>query len=98
MKDGRIRFSSLTFAVPGATVQLAGAYGIRSEQLDFKGVLRLQASISETTTGFKRVLLKMVDPFFRKSGAGAEIPIKVEGARKQPKFGLDMGRVLGRGD
>lgn len=94
MQNGRIRLSRLTFAIPGATVQLAGVYGIRSERLEFKGTLRLEATISETMTGMKRVLLKMVDPFFRKQGAGAVIPIKVEGDRHKPKFGLDMGAMI----
>jgi hypothetical protein len=94
MKKGRITFSNLTFAVPGASVHLAGSYGLRSEELSFKGKLRLRATISQTTTGFKRVLLKLVDPFFREKGAGAEIPIKVEGPRNKPKFGLDMRAML----
>jgi len=97
MRNGRIRLNELTFAVPGATVRLDGAYGIRSEALDFKGTLSLQASLSQTQTGFKAVLLKIFDPFFRKNGAGAVIPIKVEGSRSQPKFGLDVGRMIGKG-
>jgi hypothetical protein len=94
MRDGHIRFSSLTFTVPGASVQLAGGYGLRSEALDFKGKVRLQATVSQLATGFKSIVLKIVDPFFRKNGAGAEIPIKVEGSREKPKFGLDVGAML----
>ena len=94
MRDARITFSNLTFAVPGASVQLAGGYGLRSEELDFKGRVRLQASLSQMVTGFRSVLLKMVDPFFRKNGAGAEIPVKVEGKRDKPKFGLDVGAMM----
>ncbi len=94
MRHGRISFSTLTFAVPGASVQLAGDYGLRSEELDFKGRVRLQATISQLTTGMKSVLLKMIDPFFRKNGAGAEIPIKVQGPRAKPKFGFDMGAMM----
>jgi hypothetical protein len=94
MRRGRIAFSRLTFAVPGASVRLAGAYTIRSEQLDFAGTLRLQATVSQTTTGIKRVLLKMVDPFFRKDGAGAVIPIKVAGHRDKPQFGIDLAALM----
>jgi hypothetical protein len=94
MRDGRITFSMLTFAVPGASVHLAGGYGLRSEALDFRGKVRLQATVSQLTTGVKRVLLKMFDPIFRKNGAGAEIPIKVEGSRDKPKFGFDAGAML----
>jgi hypothetical protein len=37
------------------------------------------------------VLLKPVDPFFSKHGAGAEIPLKVTGTKSEPHFGLDFG-------
>jgi hypothetical protein len=36
----------------------------------------------------------MIDPIFRKNGAGAEIPIKVEGSRDKPRFGFDAGAML----
>jgi hypothetical protein len=39
---------------------------------------------------WKSVLLKPVDPFFKKDGAGAEIPVKVSGTKTAPKFGLDL--------
>ena len=42
---------------------------------------------------WKSLLLKPVDPFFRKDGAGAEIPVKVSGTRSAPKFGLDLGHT-----
>ena len=54
------------------------------------------AKPSELTSGFKSFLLKAVDPFFRKSGAGAVLPIKVTGTVDQPAFGLDVRRVLSR--
>ncbi|WP_433966158.1 hypothetical protein [Tunturiibacter gelidiferens] len=36
-------------------------------------------------------MLKPVDPFFKKDGAGAVIPVKVSGTKSAPKFGLDLG-------
>jgi hypothetical protein len=44
-----------------------------------------------TATWWKSVLLKPVDPFFHKNGAGAEIPVKISGTNTSPKFGLDIG-------
>lgn len=89
LKDGQITFRDLTFSVTGATVELAGTYGLRDEKLDFHGTLRLQAKLSQITTGFKSFLLKPFDPFFRKNGATV-LPIKVTGTRDQPNFGLDF--------
>jgi hypothetical protein len=90
-RKGTIYFPRLTFAVPGAIVALAGSYGLRSEAMDFEGELRMDAKISETQKGIKSFLLKAVDPFFKKKGYGAVIPIKITGTRSKPTFGLNFG-------
>ena len=91
LKNAVAMFSGLTFRVPGADVQLSGSYGLENEALDFRGTLRMQAKLSETTTGVKSFLLKALDPFFKKKKAGAVIPIKITGTREQPSFGLNFG-------
>jgi hypothetical protein len=90
LEKGTINFRNLTFEVPGAMVALDGTYRLRSGELDFRGHLRLEAKLSQTTTGAKSFFLKMVDPFFEKDGAGAVVPIKITGTREQPKFGLAL--------
>ena len=85
-------FKSLSFAVPGAAVDLAGNYNLRADLLDFHGALRLQANVSQTMTGWKRWALKPVDPFFSKNGAGTFLRIKVDGSADDPNFGLDRGK------
>jgi len=75
-------------------VDLAGDYGLRSEQLNFAGTLSMQATISEAAGGgVKGVLLKAVDPLFKKPGHGAVVPIKIHGTRAKPEFGLDARRI-----
>ena len=89
--NATVSFSRLTFSVPGAQVDLAGNYGMRSETIDFKGHLKLQATLSKVAGGgVKGFFLKAFDPFFKKPGAGMVLPIKIAGTRKAPKFGLDM--------
>lgn len=84
-------FSELTFAVPGAAVELAGSYNLRGQDLDFHGHLLMQAALSEAAGGgWKGFLLKAVDPFFKKDGGGTSLPIKIVGSRKDPKFGLEL--------
>jgi hypothetical protein len=89
LRNTVLTFRELTFAVDGAEVQLRGTYGLRSEDLEFHGKLRLDAKLSQMTTGFKSVLLKAFDPFFRKNGV-TELPIKITGKRDHPNFGLDF--------
>ena len=84
-----ITFRSLSFAVPGAGVDLNGNYDLARDEVEFHGSLRLQAKVSETMTGWKRWLLKPIDPFFSKQGAGTLLKIRVTGSSKEPHFGLD---------
>ena len=95
--NGVLSLPSVTFAVPGAAVELTGRYSLTAETIDFKGNLYLDAKISQTMTGWKSWLLKIVDPLFRKNGRTL-IPIKIQGTRTQPSFGLDTGRVFSRSD
>lgn len=83
-----LKFSDLSFAVPGAGVQLAGSYDMGVDQLDFLGSLSLRAKVSQTMTGWKRWALKPLDPILAKNGAGTYLKIKVTGSSKDPSFGL----------
>jgi hypothetical protein len=97
LADGTLRLRTLTFETPGASVQLAGTYGLRRETLGFKGMFLMDARISETQRGWKRWALKVIDPLFaKKGGEGTALPIKIEGKRSEPKFGLDTGRLFKR--
>jgi AsmA-like C-terminal region len=97
--DGRLRLPDVTFATPGAKVELAGAYGMKAQTLDFKGQVLLDAKISQTVTGFKSILLRAIDPLLgRPNGTGSRIPVKIGGTRSDPKFGLDVHRVFHRND
>lgn len=97
MGNGVAKFSKLSFSVPGADVQLHGNFGLVSQALDFEGELRLQAKVSQMTTGVKSVLLKAVDPLFARDGAGAVLPIKITGTKNSPSFGIEVGKIFGRG-
>lgn len=96
LREGQARFSKLTFEVPGAEVRLAGVYAIQREWLDFRGELRLDATVSETQQGWKRTLLRPFDPLFSKDGAGAVVPITIAGPRAKPKFGVEVKRIFRR--
>lgn len=90
LANGKIVLDALTFEIPGATVLLKGDYGIRSEQIDMAGQLRMQARVSQTQTGWKSLVLKAVDPFFAKEGVGAVIPFRIGGTRENPQFALQL--------
>ena len=91
LKDGLLSFSFLHFLVPGTHVDMTGTYGLDGQKFDFHGKARMDAKVSQMTTGWKSILLKPVDPFFRKDGAGTEVPVRVTGTESEPHFGLDFG-------
>jgi hypothetical protein len=90
LRDGVLDFSFLHFQIPGTHADMTGQYTLDGSVFDFHGKLRLDAKLSQMTTGWKSILLKPVDPFFSKHGAGTEIPFKVTGTRSEPHFGLDF--------
>lgn len=96
MAGGVLRIPSVAFDVPGAIVRMAGAYHLDRETIDFSGTLLMDAKMSETVTGAKSLLLKLVDPLFKRPGGGSSVPIVINGTREDPKFGLDKGRVFKR--
>jgi hypothetical protein len=91
LNHGVLAFSYLHFQIPGSHADMTGDYSLDGNIFDFHGTLRTDAKLSQMTTGWKSILLKPVDPFFHKHGAGAEIPFKITGTRAEPKFGLDLG-------
>ena len=96
LANGAATFDRLSFTVPGVRVALRGSYNLTDESMDFHGSAKLDAKLSQTTTGFKSWALKAVDPFFKKKDAGAELPIKIVGTRDSPSFRLELRRHKGQ--
>ena len=96
LDQGVLRLPSLRFSVNGARVDLRGNYRLPTEALAFTGTLSLDAPVSQTVTGFKSLLLKAVDPLFRRNGAGTQIPIAIAGTVQKPAFKVEVGRIFSR--
>lgn len=93
--NGQARFSKLQFDVPGAKVDLTGDFNLKSEELDFQGHLYMDATLSQMTSGVKGFFAKIVQPLVTKNN-DTVIPIKITGTRKEPKFGVQLGKLLKR--
>lgn len=92
MAAGKIHFNPVTFSVPGAMVRLRGDFLTEGSVIDLHGSLRLEAKVSETFGGWKKFVLKPIDPLFSKNGAGTFLRIAVTGSKDDVKFGLDRGK------
>ena len=90
MENATANVSDLYFGVPGALAHMHGTYGIEDDKIDLHGNLRVDQKLSKTSTGFKSVFLKVVEPFMKKKKAGEIVPVKITGTMKQPAYGLDI--------
>jgi hypothetical protein len=90
LADANLDFSNLQYHIPGANIKLAGIYSLDGEKFNFTGNADMQATVSRMVGGWRGLLLMPFDKFFEKHGAGTELPIKIDGTRSDPHFGLDF--------
>jgi uncharacterized protein involved in outer membrane biogenesis len=95
LDNGLARFSQLKFDVPGATVNLAGSFNVDSEALDFHGHLVMDATLSQMTSGAKSFFARLIQPLVTKNN-NTVVPIKITGTRQDPKYGVEIGKLLKR--
>lgn len=88
LAHSQVLFSTVHYQVPGADIQLVGAYLMDHDRYDFRGHVKTEAKASQMVTGWKSLLLKPVDRFLAKDGAGLELPIEIQGQKKDMHFGL----------
>jgi hypothetical protein len=84
------KFQDTSFKVPGAEAILRGTYNLENTKIDFHGDLKTEASLSDDSSGVKAVLLKPLDPLFKKKHAGAEVPVEMTGTYSNPHFGVSL--------
>ncbi|HXR97616.1 MAG TPA: hypothetical protein VN709_07210 [Terriglobales bacterium] len=94
MARGRIDFSRLQFAVPGATVRLTGSYDMPSQALDFKGTVQLDAKLSQMTTGWKSLVLRPFNRIFEHGTSGTLLPLTITGERAHPEFHVSIRNAI----
>ena len=94
LAKANIGFRKLQFVVPGAIAEMQGTYGLGSEQIDFTGDVKLDATVSQTMSGAKRWLLTPFDPIFMKHGAGTYLPVSIAGTRQHPELKLEWKKLF----
>ena len=94
LRHSTITFARLEFAAPGVGAQVKGSYEVNTGSLNFVGDVRLEATVSQTMTGAKHVLLKPFDPMFKKHGAGTYLPVEIGGVRDHPEVKLQWKKLF----
>ncbi|HEV2578490.1 MAG TPA: hypothetical protein VGU25_14900 [Acidobacteriaceae bacterium] len=90
LNHGLVDVHDLHYQIPGALVLLNGVYSTDGNLFEFKGHVRTDATASQMVTGWKSVLLKPVDRFLKKDGAGVQLPISISGTEGDVHFGLAL--------
>ena len=90
LTGGIAYFSNLSFGIPGAKARMHGTYNIINHKIDIHGKMRVDTRISKTARGFKSLLLKVMDPIFKKKKKGEIVPVHISGTYENPQFGLDL--------
>ncbi len=90
LRNATATFSNFRLAVPGALAEMHGTYNLESRAVNLHGTLRTDEEFSEMTSGFKSVVLKPFDVFFRRKHAGAVMPVHLIGTYDDPQAGLDL--------
>ncbi len=93
LAGGVITLPALSFTVPGAAIQLQGAYGMEGGTLNFDGAAKLDAPISKMVGGWKGLLLSPADRLLKKDGVATEVPIQIAGTREKPEFTIQFDRL-----
>ena len=88
--NGLMTVDDLHYQIPGALVLMNGVYSLDGNIFEFKGHVRTEATASQMVTGWKSWLLKPADPFFKKNGAGLQLPIAISGTQGDVHFGLAL--------
>jgi len=84
------KFHDTSFKVPGAEAIMHGTYNLEDTKIDFHGDLKTESSLSDDSSGVKAVLLKPLDPLFKKKHAGAVVPVEMTGTYQNPHFGVSL--------
>jgi hypothetical protein len=93
VQSGTAKLSSVSFEFPGAVAEMAGTFELISRNVDIHGTLRTTGSISDASTGFKAMMLKVATPFLKKKTTTV-VPFAITGTASNPLVGLDIAHKL----
>ncbi len=89
LRDGVAHLSTVSFAMPGASATLQGTYRLADQAVDLHGVLDTEGRLSDTASGFKALIIKVITPFFKKKHSARIVPFKITGSWGNATVGLD---------
>ncbi|HKW27348.1 MAG TPA: AsmA-like C-terminal region-containing protein [Terriglobales bacterium] len=86
LNDGVASFTHLSFTVPGARAQMQGTYNLVNERINLHGLLHMDNSLANSTSGIKSFLLKALGPFLKSNHRGEVLPVSITGTYNRPSY------------
>jgi hypothetical protein len=90
-QNGIATLSQISFEVPGAQAKMSGTYDLIDKTVQLQGTLRTTGKLSDTTSGMKAGLLKIISPFLKKHSV-TTVPFSITGNVHHPVFALELGK------
>jgi hypothetical protein len=94
LREGIATISHAKLAAPGIDAAVSGSYNLLNQRIDLHGTLDTRGHLSDTTSGFKALLLKVATPLFRKKRSARIIPFQITGTYGNESVGLDWKKGL----
>ncbi len=89
VKNGVATLSNIFFSAPGTFAQIQGTYDLVDRKVDLHGILHTNGKLSDTTSGFKALVLKAVGPFLKRESVTV-VRFTITGTSSDPSFALDV--------
>ncbi len=96
VRNGTAAISNGMFEVTGANAAVHGTYNLLNTRVDLHGTLDTLGSLSDTTSGFKALVLKAITPLFKKRGPTRIVPFQITGEYGNTSVGIDWKKDLAR--
>jgi hypothetical protein len=94
LREGTATISHAKLAAPGIDAAVSGSYNLLNQRIDLHGILDTRGRLSDTTSGFKALVLKAVTPLFRKQRSARIVPFQITGTYGNESVGLDWKKGL----
>ena len=88
-RDGMATLTGVSFGMPGGFAQMHGTFNLLNKSVDIQGVLQTDGKLSDATSGFKALVLKVLTPLMKKNRVTI-VPFTIKGTSSHPEFGLDL--------
>ncbi|HKW25181.1 MAG TPA: AsmA-like C-terminal region-containing protein [Terriglobales bacterium] len=86
LSHGVAAFTHLSFTVPGARAQMQGTYNLVNQRINLHGLLHMNNSLADATSGIKSFLLKALGPFLKSNHRGEVLPVSITGTYSHPSY------------